>query len=163
MTLEKKFIQSYDLYADSIFRYCYFRVSNREKAQDIMQDSFMRTWEYIAKGNEIENIRAFLFKIASNLIVDSYRKRGSVSLDELQEQGFEPAIEESEKIYDQIDTKTAIESIQKLEERQREVVLLRYVEEFTPKEIANMIGEDVNVVSVRIHRGMAELQKIITS
>lgn len=161
MKEQKKFIEAYDTYADAIFRHCFIRISNREKAKDIMQDTFTRTWEYIAKGNEIKNIRAFLFRVANNIIVDTYRKKREVSLDELREWGFDPGFDESEKNQTAIDARSAIAMMEKLDAKYREVMLLRYVDEFLPKEIAKIVGESENIVSVRIHRGLAQLRKII--
>ena len=48
--LQKEFEKAYDLYADAIFRHCYLRVSDRELAKDLMQEAFMKTWEYLASG-----------------------------------------------------------------------------------------------------------------
>lgn len=161
MKEQKQLIQAYDAYADAIFRHCYIRVSNREKAKDITQDTFMRTWEYIVKGNDIKNIHAFLFRVANNLIIDTYRKKKDLSLDELREQGFDPGVDDSKKTADAIDARSVIITIDKLDEKYKEVVLLRFVDEFSPKEIAKIVGESENTVSVRIHRGIAELRKII--
>jgi DNA-directed RNA polymerase specialized sigma24 family protein len=44
------YLKAYDEYADAIYRYCLFRVFNEEKAKDLTQDTFLRTWEYLASG-----------------------------------------------------------------------------------------------------------------
>lgn len=156
---EKNFIQAYDIYADSIFRYCYFRVFNKEQAEDLTQDVFKKTWEYIAEGKEVRSFRPFLYQVASNLIIDYSRKKKEVSLDKMQETGFQPSCEEKDK--DAVfDGKEAVKLIQKLDEKYREAVTMRYVEELSPKEIANILGETENVVSVRIHRGLEQLRKL---
>src|SRR3990167_4352630 len=90
--LKQEFAKAYDEFADAIFRHCYFRLSNREKAKDMMQETFMRVWSYMEKGNTIEftKIRPFLYKTASNLIIDEYRRnKHELSLDLLREDGFE--------------------------------------------------------------------------
>ena len=156
---EKNFIQAYDIYADSIFRYCYFRVFSREQAEDLTQDVFKKTWEYVAEGKEVKNFRPFLYRVASNLIIDYSRKKKEVSLDKMQETGFQPSCEEKDKniIFD---SKETVKMIQKLDEKYREAVTMRYVEELSPKEIADILGETENVVSVRIHRGLEQLRKL---
>jgi len=73
-SLEEDFATAYDLYADAIFRHCYFRVNDREKAVDLMQETFMKTWEYLASGKKVTNLRAFLYRSANNLIVDQARR-----------------------------------------------------------------------------------------
>ena len=63
MLTEREFEHVYDEYADRIFRHCFFRVFRRERAQEIMQDTFLRTWQVNVRGEEIRNIRALLYKI----------------------------------------------------------------------------------------------------
>ncbi len=96
MAEEDKFIKAFDAYADGIFRYCFFRVFNRERAKDLVQDTFMRAWEYAAKGNKIENLKAFLYKIAHNVVIDESRKVKEYSLDALLSEGFDVPIEENQ-------------------------------------------------------------------
>jgi RNA polymerase sigma-70 factor (ECF subfamily) len=64
--LQKEFEKAYDLYADAIFRHCYLRVSDRELAKDLMQETFMKTWEYLASGKDIDDVRPFLYRTALN-------------------------------------------------------------------------------------------------
>jgi len=50
---QEEFLASYDEFSDAIFRFCVLKVSNREVAVDLMQDTFTKTWDYVAKGNTI--------------------------------------------------------------------------------------------------------------
>lgn len=156
-----EFIEAYDKYSDSIFRHCYFRVFDSEKAKEIMQETFTRTWEFIVNGNNIENLRAFLYKVANNLIVDSTRKKKEISLEKLSEQGFDPGFEDKDKLQDIIDGKAAIATVKKLDAKYREAVLMRFVEGLSPKEIGNILGETENTISVRIHRALKQLRELI--
>ena len=72
---EVKFLEAYDQYSDAIFRYCYYRVYDREKAKDCVQEAYCRTWKYMESGKEIENLRALLYRIATNIIIDDSRKK----------------------------------------------------------------------------------------
>jgi RNA polymerase sigma-70 factor, ECF subfamily len=160
--LEMAFIEAYDTFADPIFRHCFFKVSSREIAKDLTQETFMKAWKYAREGKEeIENMRAFLYHIANNLIIDHYRKRKESSLDELMEGGYEPKEALShEKLYDVLDANRAVELLQNLPEKYREVILMRYIEELSPGEIGEIIGESENVVSVRIHRALKKAQEL---
>ena len=159
MAEDAQFIKAFDEYADGIFRYCYFRVFNRERAKDLTQEAFMRAWEYVSKGNKIGNLRAFLYKIAHNLIVDESRKMKEYSLEALSEQGFDPPAEGGQ-VRD-IEAKEVRALVAELGEEYREAVHMRHIEGFSPKEIAQIIGESENVVSVRIHRGLAKLRTLL--
>lgn len=156
--IEAQFIKAYEEYADAIFRYCYYRVFNRELAKDLSQEIFMKTWKSLTDGNEVKNIRAFCYRVARNIVIDYSRKKRESSLDELHDKGFDPSVELSEKMRDQIDANTAISHIKMMDDIYREVLLLRFVDGFSPKEIADMIGETQNVVSVRIYRGLKQLR-----
>lgn len=168
----KKFLAAYDAYADAIFRHCYFRLSDREKAMDLSQETFTRAWDYLVQGNEIQNFKPFLYRIASNLIIEEYRKRKTASLDAMLEEeaaGERAPIAEltdeewPERLIDRLDGARAVAAMSKLPEHYREVLTLRYVDGLTPKEIALFLEERENTVSVRIHRALHHLKEILTT
>lgn len=163
--LEREFLEAYDKYADDIFRHCYYRLFDRERAKDVMQDTFMRTWEYMQKGQKVENVRALLYRIANNLIIDFVRKKKESSLDELQEAGFDPAIADDDmsRISARMDGAKAIEALQQLDDTHREVLVMRYVNGLEPAEIAEVLDQTPNTVSVRIHRGLEKLRSLVRS
>ncbi|KKT41949.1 MAG: RNA polymerase sigma factor SigX [Candidatus Giovannonibacteria bacterium GW2011_GWA2_44_13b] len=158
-----EFIKSYDAYADALFRHCYFRLYDRELAKDLVQSTYMKVWEYIASGKEVKNMRAFLYKVAHNMIIDEFRKNKgpTLSIDELKEKGIEPQDGLFEKLKSGAEVKNLLDIFNKLEPAHREVVIMRYVDELTPKEIAAITGESENVISVRLHRAMARAKEII--
>lgn len=163
MNLEEEFLEAYDAYADAIFRHCYYRLFDRERAKDVMQDTFVRTWEYMQKGEKVDNIRALLYRVANNLIIDFVRKKKETSLDAMQEEGFDPATDEDmSHIADRLDGGQAIEALKQLDDTHREVLVLRYVNGLQPAEIAEITGETANTVSVRIHRGLGKLRVLLT-
>ncbi len=162
MRLEDEFLEAYDTYADAIFRHCYYRLFDRERARDIMQDTFMRAWEYMSKGEKVDNIRALLYRIANNLIIDYVRKKKETSLDAMQEEGFDPATDDDmTRAGDRLDGAQAIEALKLLDDSHREVLVMRYVNGLEPAEIAKITGESANTVSVRLHRGLRKLRVLM--
>ncbi len=160
--LQHEYTKAYDEFADAIFRYCYLRVSNREKAKDIMQDTFMKVWQYINKNdNEILNVRAFLYKTANNLIIDEYRKKKSSSLDELQEKGFEPSSDGHKAVENNAELGEAMKFISRLEPDKARLIIMRYIDDMSPKEIAKIVGGTENNVSVSINRAVKRIKEII--
>ncbi len=157
---KKAFILAYDEHADALFRHCFYKVHDREKAKDILQEAFMKTWAYISKGKEITNMRAFLYRTLNNLIVDEYRKKKDFSLDALEEEGFEPKSYEESTIEERIDGEKALRLINKLPHPYRDAIFMRYVNNLEIKEIAEITGEEVNTVSVHLHRGMIKLREL---
>lgn len=160
---KKRFIESYDEYADAIFRYCYYRVFDRERAREIMQESFTRTWEYISSGKEVENVRAFLYKVAHNLCVNEITRPRMLSLDEMKEVvHFDPPAEEELSTEDRAEITMLLAELTKLPESDKELLLLRYVEDLQVKDIAELLDLVPNTVSVKIKRAEEALRKIYT-
>src|SRR3989344_3935117 len=157
---EQQFLQAYDKYSDAIFRYCYYRVFDSEKAKDVVQEAYCRTWKYIADGNQIENIRAFLYRTATNLIIDNSRKKRLYSLEELQENGSGIRLDNvsNDNISAKAEVKLAMQKINKLKPQYKDAIIMRYIDELPVKEIAQILGQSENSVSVNIHRGLAQLK-----
>jgi RNA polymerase sigma-70 factor (ECF subfamily) len=155
---KKKFLEAYDAHADALFRHAYFRLHDRGRAEELMQEAFLRSWEYCLAREIPENLRAFLYRVLNNAIVDDFRKKKSVSLDALQEdEGYEPIAEESTSDSFRSEHLTAL--LQTLEPKEREVVVFRFIDELDIPEIATITGERENTISVRIHRAMKKLNE----
>lgn len=157
---EASFIEAYDLYADAIFRYCLVRVRDRELANDLMQETFTKTWTYLQAGNDIENLRAFLYKVAHNTTMSTLVRAKPDSLDALQEeQGYDPQDEREASPEDLAEQSLVTNHLQELDEASRDTLVLRYMNGLPVKEIAVMRGEEPGAVSVRIHRALKTLQE----
>ncbi len=157
---KETFLKSYDLYSDALFRYCFFQTSNREVALDIVQDTFTKTWEYLAHGKQVENLRAFLYRVAGNLIIDWRRKKKASSLDSMQESGFDIGFDEREHIENKIDGKQVFTLLELVDVKYKDVIIMRFIEEMTIPEIASVTGESENTISVRLHRGLEKIRKL---
>jgi RNA polymerase sigma-70 factor (ECF subfamily) len=156
--------------SDSIFRYCAFRVSDREQALDITQETFLRLWQVLSQGEELRNPRALLFTMAHRLVIDWYRKKKSTSLEMENSYGDD---EEEGGGYDPIDEDTAgdwlelkaegrflIDKISELPIAYRQAVYLRYIEGMSPPEIAKIMNISANAASVRVNRGIEKLKEL---
>jgi len=144
----------------SLNSYASFKVSNQELGEDLVQDTFIKTWSYLLKGGKVQTMKAFLYHILNNLIIDEYRKRKkkATSLDVLLENGFEPSNDDSEKLFNQIDGKKVIQLIASLPEKYRKVMRMRYIQDLSFKEISLITGQSLNTTGVQVHRGLAKLK-----
>ena len=163
---EKEFLDAYEKYADDIYRHCYFRVYNKELAEDITQETFIKTWKYILAGQEIKNIRAFLYKVAVNLIIDNSRKKKEVYLEDVAQKESRESIrlsnmEAQEEIFKRFETKEIVKLLDQLSDSQKQVMIMRYIDELLPTEIADVLGESSNAVSVRINQATKKIREII--
>lgn len=157
----EQFMKAYDELSDAIFRHCYFRIGDHERAKDLMQDTFTKSWQYIIAGTEVKNLKAFLYRVANNLIIDEYRKKKELSLDGLMAEGFDQGFDNRGKFENELDAKSVMKVVNMLDEKYREVVLMRYIDDLSPKEIAGIIGDSENNVSVKVHRGLKQLKEIL--
>ena len=156
---EQEFIKAYDQFADAIFRHCVFRVSAREKAKDIAQGTFVRVWDYMSQGKEIDNMRAFLYRIANNLVIDEYRKKKDDSLDRMRdEEGFDIGFEPRHDIENKDEYARAQSLLECLPDKYREALVMRHIDGLSVKDIARLTHESENVISVRIHRAIERMQ-----
>lgn len=153
--------QAYERYYYALLKYCYLRVSCKEKALDIVQETFLRTWQYLVQGNIISNDKSFLFTTAQHLIIDEYRKRKTVSLELIIATLDQSQITFEEDLYLKGDSVRAVRMVDTLPLLYRRVLIMRYVEDYSVKEIAGQLHISDTAVSVRIHRGIKILQKIV--
>ena len=166
---ERAYLEAYEAYNDALFRHALFRVSNRDRALELVQDTFLKVWDYLQGGGTVDQYKAFLYRILNNLIIDEYRKKKSSSLDEILENDTgemesklsEGSVREIEENFDEARTLEAIRArIPELPDTYRDVVTMRYIDGLTPKEIASMMNISENVVSVRLHRGTHKLREL---
>jgi len=165
---EERFLKAFDEYSDALFRHAIYRLSDRERAIELVHDTFTKVWGYIRSGHEVEAYKAFLYKILNNLIIDEYRKRKEYSLDAILEgEGVDEGNFDElhggsiEEITFSMDAEQTLELLEEIPELYREVVVLRFIDGLGPKEISDLIEESENVVSVRLHRGLKLLRKRI--
>ena len=159
--ISKQFLDAYDKYADDLFRHVIFRVSDKEAAKELLQETFMKTWEYMKKGNKVDEIRPFLYRVLHNQLIDYLRKRKpQVSLDELSEEGFDIAHGGRKEEESRIDAKKLLVLLDELEESYRNVLVMRYVDDMTIQEIAELTGDQPNSISVRLHRALKKLKEL---
>jgi RNA polymerase sigma-70 factor (ECF subfamily) len=158
--IKTEYLDAYERYADAIYRHCFFRVFSKPLAEELTQETFLKTWQYLAQGKEVENLRAFLYRVANNLIIDYVRKKKEDHLDALLENA--PDLEPSYDVRQDLETaelaREAKAAMEGLKEDEREILTMRYVDELDLKEIAEVLDISVNNVSVRLNRAMKELR-----
>lgn len=149
-------------YGKKLSAYAFFKVHNRETSEDLVQDTFAKTWNYLIKGRKIKMMKAFLYHILNNLIVDEYRKHKIISLEALLAKGFEPSIDDSRRLFDILDEKTTLLLIllliQRIPEKYRKVIRMRYAQDMSIKEMSLITGQSKSVIAVQLHRGLEKLR-----
>jgi RNA polymerase sigma-70 factor (ECF subfamily) len=166
-SIKRVFENCYETEADSIYRFCLIRVSNQEQAKDLTQEAFTRMWQSMHKGVKILNTRAFLFAVAHHLIIDWYRKKKAISIEENEEYGTGLCDYLSNESYLDIESRAEarhlIDMLQKIRPPNRQAVYLRFVEDLPPQEISKILRISTDAVSVRISRGLNELRTLVNN
>ena len=167
----RAFAELYDHYYGRIFGYVLRRTANLEAAQDITSETFFKAlrklWQFRWRSISFSS---WLYRIASNEISQYYRRpeyRKSASLEELQEQGFEPVsphdlegelIEAQEELRQHQDFLEIQEKIVRLPAKYQEVIALRFFEQKQIKEIAEILGKKEGTVKSLLHRAIEKLR-----
>lgn len=157
------FTPTYDLHHAAIFRYCLNKCRDHDIGQDLTQETFLRFWQCLERKENILNARAFLYRIASNLFIDYVRRKKESSLDQLLEVGYEPSIDTWHETVSRLDAARPLRKLESMKTPFRQVLHRRYIQGFTPAQIATMTGESSNVVSVRIFRGLKDLRALVAA
>jgi RNA polymerase sigma-70 factor (ECF subfamily) len=149
-----------------LLRYLVFLTGNRELAEDIFQETWIRVMERGKQYNGKSKFDTWLFAIARHLVIDWSRKKTTTSLEALQEQyGNEHAFDvpaSGPSPFDAVTSRENRESVQaaltQLDSLHREVLVLRFHEELSLEEIAIVTGAPLSTVKSRLYRGLAALK-----
>jgi RNA polymerase sigma-70 factor (ECF subfamily) len=149
-------------YGKRLNAHAFFKVNDHAIGEDLVQDTFMKTWKYLVSGGKIEAMKAFLYHILNNLIVDEYRKRKTTSLDVLLEKGFEPSFSNSEQLSAAFDGEAVLLLIEHLPPTYQKVIRMRYIQDLSLTEMSLITGQSKNTLAVQIHRGLVKLKLLYT-
>lgn len=147
-------------YEKALNTYAFFKIHNRGISEELVQDTFTKTWSYLVKGGKVDVMKAFLYHILNNLIVDEYRKNKTVSLDVLLEKGREPAMRDNGDMVELLDGKAALLLIARIPKQYQKVMRMRYVQDLSLKEMSLITGQTKNALAVQAHRGLEKLREL---
>ncbi len=164
MQKKQKFGKLYDKYVDEIYRFIFLKVSQRSVAQDITSETFRKGWQSFKKNPNMENPRAYLYKIARNLVIDHYRTRKRhISPDDLVNELKDESEDFAEKAAETREMAKVKKAMENLNEDYQDIIIYKYLEEMENSEIAEIMGKSEGSVRVTAHRAInalkAELEK----
>lgn len=157
----KTYSDIYDQHVDKIYRFVFLKVKSQEIAEDLTSEVFLRGWEAFKrqKKDKIENIRAFLYQIARNLLVDHYRETSKAQLVSVDYAPItDPGQDLEEKSLMQSDLDQVQGALANIKEDYREVVVWYYLDELQVPEIAKMLKKSEPTTRVLIHRALKALK-----
>lgn len=162
------FAELIEIYKDKIFQLAYRMVGNRQDAEDIAQETFLRVYANLHTYDENYKFSTWIYRIATNLCIDRGRKkRPDFSLDEEVETGegldwysrlSSRDRTPEEKVVTQELQETVQDALSQLQPEYRSIMILRYIEDLSLQEISEIVKLPVTTIKTRIHRGREALR-----
>ncbi len=157
------FAALYDNYVDRVYRHVYYRVPNQSDAEDITQEVFIKAWKAINKYKKMgAPFVAWLLTIAHNLIVDYYKTRKKlVSLDEAKASTGSDETSPEAMTEASLNRSYIRNAILKLKGGKQKVILMRFIDGFSYREIAQVLNKSEGAVRVIQHRALNDLRRML--
>lgn len=159
----------YNLYADRVFRYLYARLGQREMAEDLTADVFVRLLQNLPRfrvngARPVASFSAFVYRVAGNLLTDQYRKqkhREHQDIDDqpnLADRRPEPLAQTTTAE----NSRELMNAMAKLGSEQQAVLRYRFGDEFSVLEVAEIMGKTTGAIKALQHRAIASLRRILS-
>jgi RNA polymerase sigma-70 factor (ECF subfamily) len=156
-------VEIFDRYSHVLYNYAYRLCSDSRTADYVVGDVFAKLLEQLSAGNgPSSNLRSYLYEMTYHLIVDHARHTHRMAplevVDSINHDGYSTAA----NFENQVLFKSIMQAIrEELTEDQRHVIILRFLEGFSLRETAKIVGKQVNYVKVIQNRGIAALRKVL--
>lgn len=156
--VHQKFASLYDNYFDDVYRYIYFKTGNKWDTDDLVSEAFRKACEKY--DSSIRNEKAWLFMIVRNSVIDYYRKRKDVLLEEnidlyTYPSAFEQEFEKKENI------KCLKNALDRLSQEESEIINLKYFADMKYKDIGKLLGKSDNAVKMKTARIIKKLKDLM--
>lgn len=160
-----EFIKLYDQYAPRIYRYISLKLNSTHDSEDLTSEAFFRFWDKFGrKKKKVDYPQALLYQIAGNLVIDFYRKkarRTEVNMDPQdsvlrQIQGNVDLNRDVNLAGDLARVKTALG---KIRPEYQDILIWRYLDDFSIKEMAQILEKSPGSVRILVHRALNSLKK----
>lgn len=158
---QEAFGRIYDHFADKIYRFIYFRVGHKEVAEDVLSDTFVKSWQKINQINTPAALSGWLYQIAKNNIIDYYRlKKELVALSEVEE-FLEDEANPVDTVSISIQQNRVLNILTELPPDQQQVIKYRFFEDLSNEEIAYVMSKTEGAIRVLQHRAIIKLKEIL--
>jgi len=152
----------YDHYQPKIYRFVLIKVGRREEAEDLTHQVFLQAWQNIRNYQDLGfPFSSWLYQIARNQIVDHYRtKKTEADIEDVIEELVVPAAAQfiAER---NLELEHVRRAIQKLKPEHQDVIVLRFVEDLSIKEVAAALQKTEGAIKLVQHRALKELKLLL--
>src|SRR6056297_1768996 len=159
---KKAFGKLYDEHISSIYRFIIFKVNTKSEAEDITQKVFLKAWQNIHsfKTKKGAKFSSWLYRIAKNAVIDHYRtSKDHTDIEDVKHsQKFASSPEIEQKLQNSKKFKEVKEALKNLTEDEQEVIVMKFIEELSNKEIGKALDKTQGAVRVTQHRALKKLK-----
>jgi len=155
--------QIYEKYMEPIYQFARLRVGDAHTAEDITSNVFLTLVKTLQEGKGPRtNLRAWLFQVARNQVYDHYKRDEPLPIETLDQWFAAPEdINPELQVLQSLDIETIRNTIRQLAPDQQEVLLLRFDQQLSLKETADIVGKKINTVKTIQLRALTRLRKLI--
>jgi len=154
--------QIYDTYYSRIYAYIYHRIGDARAAEDLAADVFVHMLEAVRDQKAWRtSLTGWLYRIAHNLVIDYYRRRSKREGPPLDERIVGTADEHKLSLEALLTRERLRMTIQRLTEEQQQVIFLRFVEDLSNAEVAEVLGKTEGAIKALQHRALTTLREIM--
>lgn len=152
----------YDRYAPRIYAYIYRRVSDAHVAEDLTGEVFVRVIQAIRSEKFWKtSFQGWLYRIAHNLVVDHYRRQPESPELTLDERLLAAEDDPADAVAQRLSRRQLDVAMHRLTPDQQQVVVLRFAEGLTAREVAEIMNKSVGAVEALQHRALASLRRVL--
>ena len=153
----------YNKYLPQIYRFIFLKVSSKTEAEDLAHEVFLNAWQNLPKYKDQGfPFSSWLYQIARNRTIDHFRtKKPIASIDALAEEKIELVSVNNSNVDDFLQVGLVKSAIHELKEEHQNVLIMRFIEDMSPAQIANILGKSEGAVRLIQHRAIIELRELL--
>lgn len=164
--LQQVFSQAYDQYVEKIYRFVFLKVNSSEIAEDLTSETFVKGWQAFQQRfqensvNQIENLQAFLYQIARNLVVDYYRDKDKLVVVPA-EAVADPRLDIESMANQRSDLEMVRQALASLNQDYQDVIIWHYLDDLSIPEVAKLLDRTEPATRVLLSRALKSLRQTL--
>lgn len=161
---EKAFAELHSNYESKLLRFFVFKLPTTGDAEEMANEVFLRLWDYL-RSSQVDHFESLLYRTARNICADFYRRQGRQLTEAPIEEASTIPDTDTPDLQEQVGTilsgEAIVKLLPKLKEEYRDVILMRFVEDMSIREIALALEKSENNVRVTVHRALKTIRRLL--
>lgn len=161
---EQALAEIYDVYSPKLYRYAMRLLADEDLAEECVADTFSRFLKAMKSGSgPQQHLQAYLYRIAHNWITDIFRRQPppAIPLESSSQAGSDP--DPSDVVSERIDQERVRNALRLLTPEQRQVVILRFIEDLENQDVAAALDKPIGAVKALQHRALNALRRMLVT